>query len=103
VDGLRDEPDAMSLLPDIFTEGSIRTNLKIDYRKVKKHCNDLTYPLIDRLDVFDLVFGGDFLDMYESFNLSLREYIRGTDEREGLKSARGLIKELHNKMKTSGA
>lgn len=97
VDAFRDDPDAMSLLPDIFTVNSTPQDLKIDYRKVKKHCNDLNHPILDRLDIFDLVFNSDYVRKYESFPPQLREYIREVDHREGLKSARGLINQLWEK------
>lgn len=99
VDAFRDDPDAMSLVPDIFTDKSTIKDLKIDYRKVKKHCNDTALPLLDRLDIFDLVFNSSYVAMYESFPLALREFIRETDYREGLKSARGIINQLWEKRK----
>lgn len=103
VDAFRDDPDAMSLLPDIFTFNSHPKDLKIDFRKVKKHCNDATIPLVDRLDIFDLVFGSRYVPMYESFHEALREFIRLTDHTEGLKTVRGLIKQLWDKKQTDVA
>lgn len=99
VDSLRDDPDIMSLLPDIFTEKSNAKDLKIDYRKVKHHCNDQETLFIDRLDVHDLVFSGNYVAMYETFPSDLKDYIRTVDSREGLKSARSLITQLHEKKK----
>jgi predicted glutamine amidotransferase len=97
VDGLRDDPDAMSVLPDIFTEGSNAKNLTIDFRKVKKYGNNLAEPISDRLDVFDMVFNTSFLSQYESFPQDLRDYVSQVDEREGLKAARSLITQLWSK------
>jgi hypothetical protein len=97
VDSLRDDPDAMALLPDIFTAGSTQKDLKIDYRKVKKHTNDQSHPFIDRLSIFDLVFSSRLLDMYEALPSDLRTYIRDVDDREGMKAARSLIVQLNDK------
>lgn len=103
VDAFRDDPDAMSLLPDIFTEKSSIKDLKIDFRKVKKHCNDERLPIRDRLETFDMVFNSKFGSIYDSFPTEIREFISETDHREGLKSARGLITQLDNQRKSSTA
>lgn len=97
VDTFRDEPDCMDLLPDIFTETSTPKNLKIDFRKVKKHCHDTNYPLLDRLNVFDLVFNREYVVKYQTFPQELREYIRQVDNQQGCKAARSLIDELFEK------
>lgn len=98
VDAFRDDPDAMSLMPDIFTDTSTPKDLKIDFRKVKKFGNDTRVPLLERLDIFDLVFNSEYVSMYQSLPPQLREYIRGTDgQGEGLKSVRGLINSLYEK------
>jgi predicted glutamine amidotransferase len=102
VDAFRDDPDAMSLMPDIFTDSSTPKDLKIDFRKVKKYGNDTRFPLLERLDIFDLVFNSNYVGMYQELPPALREYIRGTDgQGEGLKSVRGLITSLHEKKKDS--
>jgi hypothetical protein len=93
-EAVKDEPNAMDLMPDIFHEGSTPKNIKISHEKVKKHCNDITHPIEDRLDVFDLVFNTGFLAMFESLPVELREYVRDTDSMQGLKSARTLIKQI---------
>lgn len=97
VDALRDDPDFMSHMPDIFTDASTPKDLKIDFRKVKKHCNDTSFPLLDRLDVFDMVFNRNYVGMYEKLSTEVREFVRQTDEREGCKSARSLIESLDKK------
>jgi hypothetical protein len=103
VDTLRDEPNAMELLPDIFTTGSTIKCLSIDFRKVKLYGEDKTLPILDRLHTFDLVFNTKFGDMYESFPPSLREHVRDTDYRGTLKEARGRITTLYDeKSKTVG-
>lgn len=102
VDAFRDDPDAMSLMPDIFTDNSTPKDLKIDFRKVKKFGNNTSVPLLERLDIFDLVFNSDYVGMYQSLPPALREYIRGTDgDGEGLKSIRGLINQLFEKKNES--
>lgn len=102
VDAFRDDPDAMSLMPDIFTPSSTIKDLKIDFRKVKKFGNDTTTLLVERLDIFDLVFNSNYVDMYKALPEQLREYIRMTDgSGEGLKSVRALINQLHEKRKDS--
>ena len=102
VDAFRDDPDAMSLMPDIFTDTSTPKDLKIDFRKVKKYGNDTRFPLLERLDIFDLVFNSNYVNMYQELPPQLREYIRGTDgQGEGLKSVRGLINSLYEKKKDS--
>lgn len=102
IDGIKDDPEAMSLLPDIFTDTSNIKNLRIDHRKVKKFGNDLTIPLLERLDVFDMVFNTDFVTKFASLPPQLRDYIRGTDgDAEGLKSVRGLINQLYEKKEDS--
>jgi hypothetical protein len=103
VDGFRDDPDAMSLMPDIFTENSSIKNINIDFRKVKKYCNDTKFPFLERLDVFDLVFNSSFVDMYQSLPPVLKEYVRETDERQGCKAARGQITMLYDKREQSMA
>lgn len=97
IDSLRDQPDFMSLVPDIFTEKSTPTNLTVDHRKVKSHNNDQQNPFIDRLSLHDLVFNSKFLTMYEALPQDLKKYIRDVDTREGLKSARKLIDQLDEK------
>lgn len=97
VGSFRNDPDAMSLMPDIFTDNSDIKNLKIDFRKVKKYCNDTTILFVERLDIFDLVFNGNFVDMYASLPPVLKEYIRETDNRQGCKAARDQITNLYEK------
>jgi len=97
IDSLKDDPHAMSLLPDIFVDNSSIKNLKIDFRKVKLHTYDLREPLIDRLDVFDLVFNTSLLGKFESLPIQLKEYIIETDKAQGFKSARNLIDSIIEK------
>jgi predicted glutamine amidotransferase len=69
---------------------------KIDFRKVKKFCNDSDETLIDRLDVFDIVYNKDYTSDYESLPDDLRDYVKEVDFLQGFKEARQLIKELCN-------
>lgn len=101
VDALRDEPDFMSHMPDIFTEASTPKNLKIDFRKVKKYTSDETIMFIDRLDVFDMVFNTSMVAMYEKLPNDLRDYVRQTSSSEGAKAARSLLQALDKKRKDS--
>ena len=104
VDAFRDDPDAMSLLPDIFEANSSIKDLRVDFRKVKTHCNDIKHPLLDRLDIFDLVFSSDYVARYESLPPSLKEYLRQMDAQgQGLKAVRGMINQLHEEKKKTHA
>jgi len=97
VDALRDDPNFMASMPDIFTVNSTKENLNIDFRKVTKNCGDPSYPLLDRLDIFDMVYDRQYVAMYEKLSTEVREFVRQTDAREGFKSARKLIESLDKK------
>ncbi len=103
VDSIKSESDAMSLLPDIFTDKSSINNLKIDYRKVKLVTNDEKQPFIERLQIYDMVFGYDYVGKYESFPPALREEIRYKDKIGGMKAARDLVDQMYDsKQKVMG-
>lgn len=99
VDSLRDDPDAMSLLPDIFTDKSTITNLKIDFRKVKLLTNNEKEPFMERLEIFDMVFSTTYVSKYESFPPLLKEGIRYKDQTSGMKAARELIDQMFEEKK----
>lgn len=99
VDSLRDDPDAMSLLPDIFTDKSTITNLKIDFRKVKLLTNNEKEPFMERLEIFDMVFSTTYVSKYESFPPLLKEGIRYKDQTAGMKAARELIDQMFEEKK----
>jgi predicted glutamine amidotransferase len=83
--------DSSSVIPDLTG-----ANGKIDYRKVKKYCNDSNETFIDRLDVFDIVFNKNYTSDYESLPDDLRDYVKETDFLQGFKEARQLIIQLCN-------
>lgn len=99
VDSLRDDPDAMLLLPDIFTDKSTITNLKIDFRKVKLLTNNEKEPFMERLEIFDMVFSTTYVSKYESFPPLLKEGIRYKDQTSGMKAARELIDQMFEEKK----
>lgn len=103
LDAFRGDPDAMSVMPDIFTSTSDIKNLKIDFRKVKKYCNDTNFLLVERLDIFDLVFNSSFVEKYNTLPPVLKEYVRETDNRQGCKAARDQIDVLYEKREQSMA
>lgn len=88
-----------SLMDDDASEfPSLLTKLgKWDTNKVSKYLEDTNEPLIDRLDIFDMVYDRDTLDLYESLPDSLQDWIIEADVMSGFKSARKLIVELDNK------
>lgn len=88
---LSDMDDFHSMVPDLTDPKG-----NIDYRKVKKFCNDESEAFIDRLDVFDIVFRKNYTADYESLPDDLRDYVKETDFLQGFKEARQLIKQLCN-------
>jgi hypothetical protein len=62
-----------------------------DTNKVAKYLEDINEPLLDRLDIFDLVYDRNCLDLYESLTDALQDYVIETDVMEGFKAARKLI------------
>lgn len=98
---LANDPDAMGTLPDIFTANSSPKNLKIDYRKVKKFCNDEKEPIEDRLEMFDMVHNRTYLNKYESLPISLREHVKEVDKSQGNKEARDRIDALYEEKITT--
>jgi predicted ATPase with chaperone activity len=72
--------------PDLCTkQGGWDTN------KVSKYLENINEPLLDRLDIFDLVYDRNTLDLYESLTDALQDYVIETDVMEGFKAARKLI------------
>ena len=88
---LTSDMDSSDRIPDLMTDSG-----KIDYAKVKKFCNDSNESLIDRLDVFDVVYNKDLMGEYESLTEDLRDYVKEVDFLQGFKEARRLIKQLNN-------
>lgn len=90
--------DAMG---DVFPD--IRDfNGKIDFRKVNKYCDNINEPLIDRLDMFDMIYNRELVDQYESLNWELQAYVADCDIMQGFKSARQLIVTLSKESKQKG-
>lgn len=75
--------------PDLVTK-----NGKWDTNKVAKYLDNINEPLIDRLDIFDLVYDRNTLDLYESLPDSLQDYIIAEDVMSGFKAARKMIVQL---------
>lgn len=89
--------DAMgrnSGFPDVFNS----TESDWDKRKVKKYTHNSKEPLIDRLEMHDMVYNTNYADDYESLTQTLREWVKDYDERLGFKAARKEINTLieHN-------
>lgn len=66
-----------------------------DTNKVSRYVNNINEPLLDRLDIFDVVYDRDFADMYEDLPVELQEYVRDADIMQGFRAARTLIMELY--------
>ena len=65
-----------------------------DTNKVSKYIENINEPLLDRLDIFDIVYDRNCLDLYESLPDALQDYVIETDVMEGFKAARKLIIDL---------
>lgn len=89
------DPDCV---PDILLDRATWDNPEWDHRKVHKYCNDVNEPIIDRLDIFDMVFGTHYTDVYERLSQDLKDYVEETDMMQGAKSVRQLLKTLENEM-----
>jgi predicted glutamine amidotransferase len=94
VELVKDDPVSLALLPDIFDLNSTIDNLKIDYRKVKWACNDKSEPLIDRLELFDIIYNRSYVAKYEGLPKDLKGFVEETDRLEGAKEVRRLLDSL---------
>lgn len=81
-------------VPDILRPNATWENPIYDERKVATYCNNINEPLIDRLDIFDMVFNTHYADIYERLNDDLKEYVTDCDLMQGCKSVRQLLKSL---------
>jgi predicted glutamine amidotransferase len=67
---------------------------KWDTNLVAKYLDDAGEPFIDRLDIFDLVYGRALVNMYESLPDDMKIYVEETDFTADFKEARKLIVQL---------